>query len=143
MTFAKDRDDFRTNDPKEFERVFGRSLYLWIDLKKFLRRTFKDVTEEWKFFSEGSACVIKFVQGKRILFYITPGNHQFETAFSFGNKAVEAILKSDLPQEYIDKLISAKQFLGGRGLKINVKSNKQLVVVKKLITVKILLKTQG
>lgn len=138
MPFSKNRNKSFADNPKEFERVFGRSLYLWIDLKKFLRKKFKNINEEWKFFSEGSACVIKFVQGKRILFYITPRNHQFEAAFSFGDKAVAAIQNSDIPQEYIDKLINAEEYLGGRGLKVDVKNNKHLTVVKKLIAFKIL-----
>jgi hypothetical protein len=74
---------------------------------------------------------------KRNLFFFTPLQGYFQLVFIFGDKAVGAVEKSDLPKDMVDKLRKAKKYMEGRGLQVEVRSAEDLERVKKLVEIKV------
>lgn len=60
----------------------------------------------------------------------------FRIAFMFGDKAIAAIEASDLPKALVESVRSARKYVEGRGLTIEVRTAEDAVNVRKLIAVK-------
>ena len=74
---------------------------------------------------------------KRNLFFFTPLHRVFQLTFVFGDKAVSAVENSNLPEDLKNALRNAPQYVEGRCMRIEVKSQKEVEHVKKLIDIKI------
>jgi len=110
---------------------------LWEAIKGYLRDTFGSCDEEWKFYGPKSGWVLKVLLGKRNLFFFTPLAGYFRIAFVFGDRAVAAAEKSDLPGNVKGELRNAQKFAEGRGIRVEVKSRQDVENVKKLIAIKV------
>ena len=70
-------------------------------------------------------------------FFFTVYEKYFRIGFTFGDKAVTAIEKSELPKSIIDELKNAKKYVEGRGLRIEVKKQSDVKIIVKLVGFKI------
>lgn len=121
---------------KELKSTIGAPYKYWTDLLKHAETTLPSVTTEWKFYGVKSGWTMKLFSGKRNLLFLMPYEKFFRVGFVFGDKAVAEIEKSDLPEEFISELSSAKKYAEGRGLRIDVKDKSSIDIVKKLLTYK-------
>jgi len=71
------------------------------------------------------------------LFFLIPLKSSFQISFVFGDKAVAAVEKSDLPKELITELKNARKYAEGRGLRIDIKKAADVEHVKKLVEIKV------
>jgi hypothetical protein len=117
--------------------ALGSSYNLWKELRGYLENEYGKLTEEWKFYSPKSGWTMKLLYKKRNLFFFTAYNKYFRLGFVFGDKAVAEIEKSDLPKPLIEELVNAKKYAEGRGLRIEVRTKKDVANVKKLVEMKI------
>ena len=115
----------------------GKTFSHWQAIQKYLLDTYGQTTPEWKFYSPKYGWTFKTFLKKRNLFFITISKNCFRIVFIFGDKAVAAIEKSDLPEELISTLLNEKKYAEGRGLSLIVKAKKHVELVKKLIEIKI------
>lgn len=122
---------------EDLSEVLGNSYKHWQEIKKFLNEEFGNVVDDWKFYGQKYGWSLKMLLKKRNLFFFVPRNNMFKISFVFGDKAVAAVEKSDLPKEIIEELKNAKKYMEGRGLSIEVKSKKQVDIVKKLVRIKV------
>ena len=122
---------------KDLSEVLGSSYKNWEEIKKFLNEEFGSVVEDWKFYGQKYGWALKMLLKKRNLFFFVPGNNKFKIAFIFGDKAVSVVEKTDLPKELIEELKNAKKYMEGRGLSIEMKSKKQVDIIKKLVRIKV------
>ena len=60
----------------------------------------------------------------------------FKISFVFGDKAVAAVEKSDLPKNLITELKNARKYMEGRGLQVEVKQSEDIENIKKLVEIK-------
>ena len=74
---------------------------------------------------------------KRNLFFLGPCDKYFRNAFVFGDKAVRAIERSDLPTTLIEEVKNARKYMEGRGLRIEVKKKEQIGHIIKLTDIKV------
>ena len=118
-------------------RVLGKSNSLWKEIKKHLKAQFGELTEDWKFYGQKSGWILKTLLKKRNLFFFIPSEGSFRVSFVFGDKAVAAAEKSDLPKELIKTLNNARKYAEGRGLQIEVKSIADVENIKKLVEIKV------
>ena len=58
-------------------------------------------------------------------------------AFIFGDKAVAAVQKSNLPKKLIRELTNAKRYAEGRGLRIEVKKKSDVKNIIALVAIKV------
>jgi hypothetical protein len=117
--------------------ILGKTFSLWEELLINIQTIVGDITEEWKYYGGKSGWQLKILLNKRNLFFFVPGNKLFSIIFIFGDKAVSVIEKSDLPGSIIERLINTPKYAEGRGIRIDVKSKKDLGVIQKLISIKL------
>jgi len=129
----------KTKEPDEFQvaEMLDDSAELWNDLKTFLIENIGQVKQEWKFYGQKSGWTMKVLLVKRNLFFMKPEESAFMVAFVFGDKAVAEVGKSNLPENIKTELSEAKKYMEGRGLRVYVKTNDDLEIVKKLVEIKV------
>jgi hypothetical protein len=121
----------------ELSKALGESKLLWDRLLNHANENYSNLMEEWKHYGKSSGWTMKLLMKKRNLFFLYPGEGQFVVGFVFGDKAVQAVEKSSLPQDIIDALKASPKFAEGRGLPVTVKTPQDLEWVKALLTIKI------
>jgi hypothetical protein len=129
----------KTKEPDEsaVAEMIAENAGLWIKLKTFLNENAGPVKEEWKFYGAKSGWTMKALLGKRNLFFMKPEESAFMVAFVFGDKAVNEVEKSNLPENIKTELTEAKKYMEGKGLRVYVKTNDDLEIVKKLVEIKV------
>lgn len=106
-------------------------------IRAFVKEKYGATTEEWKFYGQKYGWQLKTFLKKRNLFFIIPLESSFKIVFIFGDRAVEAIEKSDVSEALISEVVGAKKYAEGRGLSIDIKDQKALKDVEILIDIKI------
>ena len=124
-------------DDKMLAEALGKSNRLWWGIKKHLKAEYGELIEEWKFYGQKSGWILKTLRKKRNLFFFIPLKGSFQVSFIFGDKAVAAVEKSDLPKGLITELKSARKYAEGRGLRIDVKNSTDVEHIKKLVEIKV------
>jgi hypothetical protein len=129
----------KANPPGEHElsEALGETKLLWDGLKDYANENYSNLTEDWKHYGKNSGWTMKLLMKKRNLFFLYPGQGQFVVGFIFGDKAVQAVENSNLPQDIIAALKAAPKYAEGRGLPVTVKNPQDLEWVKTLLTIKI------
>ena len=125
-------------DDQMLAEALGRAYPLWIEIKSHIQAEYGELVEEWKHYGPKSGWILKSLNKKRNLFFLTPCQGYFRIAFVFGDKAVAAIEKSDLPAAMIEEIRAAKKYAEGRGLRLEVKKRSDVKNVKKLIAIKVM-----
>lgn len=120
---------------------------LVVDLKKskdyfdeicsFIKSNYGDITPEWKFYNKKSGWVLKLFNKKRNVLFIVPCQAYFKAVFTFGEKATDLVLLSDLPQFIKNELTIAKKYAEGRTIQIDVKQEIDCKFILKLIEIKL------
>ena len=122
-------------DEDSVATVIGGTAPLWNDVKSHLSG-YRNMSEEWKFYSKKSGWTLVVKSGDRTLIYLIPQNGHFKTNFVFGGKAAEAARKADLPAYVIGKIEEARQYAEGRSFMIDVKEPDDVRTVSELIRIK-------
>jgi len=122
---------------QDLSKQLGASYKYWEEIKKSLRDEYGDLVEEWKYYGQKYGWSLKLFYKKRNLFFFTVYEKYFRIGFTFGDKAVSAIEKSDLPKNVIEELRNAKKYVEGRGLRIEVKKRSYVDNIVKLVDIKI------
>jgi len=130
-------DKSKKPNKAKLAEALGISSSLWEDIKSFIKENFGEFVEEWKFYSKKSGWTLKLLRKKRNLFFFLPQKGHFKITFVFGDKAVSAVEKSDLPKSIISNLVNARKYMEGRGLQIDVTTKAGVNHIKKLIKIKI------
>jgi hypothetical protein len=118
-------------------KAIGDTAKSWEAIKKHIEDIYGAVNEEWKFYGASSGWTLKTLLKKRNLFFLVPLKGYFRVAFVFGDKAVGAVEKSDLPKDLIETLRNARKYAEGRGIRVEVRSLKDAESVMRLIDIKI------
>ena len=130
-------DKLAKPDDQALVRALGKTYPLWAEIEKHIATTLGKSVEEWKYYGLKSGWTMKTLYKKRNLFFFTACKGYFRIAFVFGDRAVAEILKSDLPKALIEEVTNAKKYAEGRGLRIDVKTRRDVESVKKLIAIKV------
>jgi hypothetical protein len=123
------------NDEILIETI-GQSYKYYESLKKHLLQKYDNVSEEWKYYGKKYGWQLKIFQKKRNLLFLIPYRSYFSVVLIFGDRAVDKILESEIKDEFKEKIKSAKKYLEGRGISIEVKDGDYLEDLKKLIEIK-------
>jgi hypothetical protein len=114
----------------------GRSSNLWNDITKWLSDRYHPLEEEWVFYSQKWGWSLKLVHKKRTVLYLTPCNKHFLVGFILGEKAVSAALKMDLSRETVDIIKTARKYVEGRAVRLEIRYKKDVRTVKCLAEAK-------
>lgn len=94
-------------------------------------------TCEWKRYSKKGPWVLKVSEGERTLFYLIPQANQFEMTVVLGQRATDAALAGRVRPELHATIRSAKPYVEGRPVKVEVSSKEGLPGVEELVAVKL------
>src|SRR3989339_714231 len=122
---------------QDLSEKLGSSYKLWEEIKNSLNDEYGKLVEERKYYGQKYGWSLKLFYKKRNLFFFTVYEKHFRMGFTFGDKAVSAITESDLPDKIIEELKSAKKYVEGRGLRIEVKKRSDVKNIIKLVGFKI------
>jgi hypothetical protein len=137
MALSVFTDKSKAPGDHDLAEALGEAKQLWDQLKTHVKETYPNIIEDWKHYGKSSGWTMKLLKKKRNLFFSYPGQGHFVVVFVFGDKAVQAVENSSLPQDIINTLKEAKKYAEGRGLQVTVKNHDDIEIVKKLITIKI------
>ena len=124
-------------DAESLNNALGKTAKYWQEIKEFIGTNFGEYQEEWKFYSPKYGWTQKILLKKRNLLFFTPVSGYFRLAFVFGDKAVTAVEKSDLPEKIKSDLSNARKYMEGRGIQLEVKSSSDVKNVFKLLEIKV------
>lgn len=130
--------DDKSTTPQEDElaETLKRTNKLWNKLKADLASQYEPLTETWKFYSTKSGWSLQLKRQKRTVLYLIPCKGYFLAALVLGEKAVKAAHESDLPLPILDDIASAKKYVEGRSIRIEVRRQKDLGSVKQIAAIK-------
>ena len=103
----------------------------------FIKSDYRDLTPEWKYYGKKSGWVLKLFNKKRNVLFIVPCSKHFRAVFTFGDKAVDKVLASILPDSIKHELFVAKKFSEGRTIQVEVKTEADLENIIQLIKIKL------
>lgn len=121
----------------ELKKALGNTFNLWQTLAEFTEKSKINSTSEWNFSSAKYGWNYRISDKKRVLIYLLPRDKFFKVAFVFSQKATDKIIKSDISEKIKTKLLHAKVFAEGRGIRIEIKDPSLIEDIKKLIQIKI------
>jgi hypothetical protein len=130
--------DDKSQEPQasELERTLGRSSVHWEGLIAHLRDGFAPLDVTWGFAGAKWGWSLRLKQKKRTILYMTPCSRCFLAGFALGEKAVRAAHALPLPQSILEIIDEAPKYAEGRGVRIEVRTKKDLEAVKQLAAVK-------
>jgi hypothetical protein len=130
-------DKSKKPDARRLNRAIGESGPCWTAIKAHITEKHGKATEEWKYYGPKAGWVLKVLLKRRNLFFFTPLEGYFRVTFVFGDKAATAVEKSNLRAAIKKDLRDARRYVEGRALRIEVKRQKDVASIKKLVDIKI------
>jgi hypothetical protein len=119
------------------EKALGRAKPLWDQLVAELESQHAVTTREWKSYSPKYGWSLRLMRGKRTIVWLAPYAGVFEVLFIFGDKALTAIRQTAIPVRVLRMLDQAPKYPEGTGLRFQIKTAKDIAVVKKLAAIKL------
>lgn len=121
----------------ELALALGPSSAVWNHLVKSLFEDLDRLEQEWHTYSPkyGWALILK-VKKRRIV-YLSPCTGYFEASFILGDKAVAAARAGNLAKPILTILDEAPRYPEGTGVRLTVKSEKDLPTIRKLAKIKL------
>jgi hypothetical protein len=117
--------------------VLGTSAELWKKVEQLLTEEPGNISFEWKHYGKNSGWTLKVLSKKRNLFFLLPRHGFIKLAFVFGERAVKEILESSFPDALKTTLSESRAYAEGRGLHFEIRSESDLEIFRKLLSVKI------
>jgi len=129
----------KTNKPEQKDLItaLAKTYNLWQDIINLVYLKYPNAVSDWNFPGQKYGWSFKIKDKKRAIIYLLPRDKRFMVAFNFGQKAFEKIMDSNISEEIKHSLESAKVYAEGRGIRIEVKNQKPLKDISRLIDIKL------
>lgn len=121
---------------QKLNEVLGTATKAWDELKHHMVSHFSTISEEWVFSGENYGWSLRLRHNKRSILYMTPCDGCFKVGFALGKKAVNAALKSDLPDTIYSLIKESPKYAEGRGVRITVNNLEDVKTVVKIAELK-------
>ena len=123
---------------REIAGLLGKAGALWTGLHNDLSSQFGPLEEKWSFSRKTDhwALQLKERKKKRTVLYLIPLSGCFQAAFALGEKACSAAQVSTLPAAVLETIEHAPKYPEGRGVRLDVRSRKDVEHVKALAVIK-------
>ena len=130
--------DDRSREPQaeELGEVLGRAGARWRELVEHLAAEYEPLDADWTFAGANWGWSLRLKRKKRAILYLTPRERHFLAGFALGEKAVAAAHGSGLPDPVLEIIDGARKYAEGRAVRLEVRTKKDVEVVRKLAAVK-------
>lgn len=122
---------------EELSAALGSTRPIWDQLLSALAEQFGLAEKEWMSYSAKAGWSIRVKKGKRNILYMTPCRDCFRVAFILGGKAVAAARAAKTPARVLKLIDGGTQYPEGLGIWLDVKSARELPVVRVLTELKL------
>jgi hypothetical protein len=116
--------------------VLRRAHGSWELLRRTLQAAHGPLAEQWQFAGKAFGWSLRLRQGKRVLVYMLPCPSFFLASFALGEKACRAARSAGLPEPLLAVLDAAPKYAEGRGVRIPVRTRKDVDGVVRLAALK-------
>lgn len=130
-------DKNRMPDEEILASVLGETMSFLDQICHFIEQETGQLTREWKHYGQKAGWTLKLISKKRNLLFVLPQNEYFAVGFVFGDRAVEAVLKSQLPEAIKNELVNARKYAEGRGIRFEIRDDSEMESVLQLIRIKL------
>jgi uncharacterized protein DUF3788 len=120
---------------KALARMLGRTRGLWTQLIAHLQAEYGPLAEEWNF-GKAYGWSFRLKARTRAVVYMTPRRGRFLASFALGEKACAAAKEARLPASMLTLIDDAPKYAEGRGVRIPVRSARDLAGVETLAAIK-------
>jgi hypothetical protein len=117
--------------------ALGDSYVLWKSIRDYVYQKYPKTVEEWKFPGVKYGWSFWLKDKKRVILYLLPRDKYFKISMVFGKKAIAEIMLTDISVEIKELLVAAKVYAEGCGIRIDVRDDKNLTDIRKLIDIKL------
>jgi Protein of unknown function (DUF3788) len=117
--------------------ALGPAKEVWDQLLDELAQEHGVTSGEWKCYSIKLGWSLRVKRGKRTIVWLSPRAGCFEVVFIFGQRAMSAVQQCKLPKRVIKAVSEAKRYPEGSGVRLEVKTRKELNALKKLAAIKL------
>jgi hypothetical protein len=122
---------------KDLEEGLGGTFPLWKQIREAVSEHPSTLPGEWNYSGEKFGWSYRIKDKRRVIIYLLPREKYFKTAFVFGQKAFDEIMAGNFPETIRQELSAGKVYAEGRGIRIDVKDNRIVPDILKLIEIKI------
>lgn len=122
---------------KDLKKGLGDTFDIWQELVEATTILYPKAIQKWHFSGDKYGWSFRISDSKRVIVYLLPRDKYFKSAFVFGQKATDEILKSSISEKIKKELSTAKVYAEGRGIRIDLKDRALLNDIKELIRIKI------
>ena len=116
--------------------ALGPARDLWDHLLAELAAKCKLTDAEWHSYSPKAGWFIRLKVKKRNILYMSPCQGLFRVSFILGAKAIDATRNAAFPKAFQKLIEEGQQYPEGRGVRIRVKSAKDIAQIPKLAAIK-------
>lgn len=117
-------------------KILGKAEGMWDELLKHLSAEFAPVTDSWSWSGKTHGWILRLRRRERTILYLVPGPGFFTASFALGEKSCRAAEESELPASALENIRNAPRYAEGRGVRFEVRINKDLAIVRKLASIK-------
>ena len=129
----------KTEQPTDGEltAALGPARAVWDQLLADLDREFGVSVCEWNSYSPKAGWSLRVKRKARTIVWLGPRESCFIAAFVLGDKAIQAAHVGKLPQRIVKIMNEAPKYPEGTGVRITLKTPKDLAAVRMLAAIKI------
>jgi hypothetical protein len=122
--------------PGALARALGGAAPRWRALEAGLAEDLGPLGEEWTFAGRKRGWSLRLKRGERAIVYFTPLRGRFRAAFALGEKAAAEALASALPAPVRAAVESARRYVEGRAVVLEVRTAADARSVRALAAIK-------
>ena len=100
----------------------GETIVFLDEIISSLTKIFGAVTKEWKYYGAKSGWVMKVLTKKKNQLFVIPCANYFRVSLTFSDRAVNKIMKYELPGFNKQVLLNATKYAEGRTIQYDVKT---------------------
>jgi hypothetical protein len=128
----------RTPHPRDrdLDEVLGRTGALWTQLRNDLASRFAPLDESWTWSGQSHGWILKLTRKRRTVLYMVPGRGSFVASFALREPDWKVAQGSDLSAAVLEIIANAPPYAEGRGVRLEVRSRKDLGQVLTLAEIK-------
>ena len=122
---------------EDLAQALGPTKAIWDGLIADLASEYGVDVQEWRCYSSKSGWSLRLKRKKRTIVWLVPCEGCFRVMFILGNKAMQAAQGVALSAAAVRALDEAEKYSEGFGVRLMIKSPRDLAAVKKLTVVKL------
>lgn len=125
------------SDGGQFKTALGGAYAMWAGIVRVVEELASPLDIEWKpsKLAFGHVCLLR--HKKRTLLYLLPEKASITAAIVLGERAYGLAMASTLSAAVKTSLSEARPYVEGRGIRVPVKTRRDLATIRKLVEIKI------